>query len=77
MHALEVEGDGADVGVVEGLLLRGGAAGDVVAFPEPGEVGALTRSSPTRAARSGASGSVPARARMRETQPRIWLSQSA
>jgi hypothetical protein len=28
-------------GVVEGLLLRGGACGDVVAFPEPGEVGAF------------------------------------
>jgi hypothetical protein len=41
LHALEAEGDGADVGMVEGLLLRSGAPGDVVAFPQPGEVGAL------------------------------------
>jgi hypothetical protein len=34
LHALEGEGDRADVGVVEGLVLvRGGAASDVVAFP--------------------------------------------
>ena len=29
------------MGVVEGLVLRGGAPGDVVAFPQPGEVGAF------------------------------------
>jgi hypothetical protein len=41
LHALEAEGDGADLGVVEGLARRGGAAGDVVAFPQLDEVGAL------------------------------------
>jgi hypothetical protein len=41
LHALEAEGDRADVRVVEGLFLRGGAPGDVVAFPQPGEVGAF------------------------------------
>jgi hypothetical protein len=39
--ALEAEGEGADGGVVERLLVRGGAAGDVVAFPQPSELRAL------------------------------------
>src|SRR6201996_8745651 len=41
LHALEAEGDRADLRVVEGLLRRHGAAGDLVAFPQLGEVGAL------------------------------------
>lgn len=40
LHGLRGEGDGSDAGVVKGLLC-GLAAGDLIAFPEPGEVGAF------------------------------------
>lgn len=75
LHGLGGEREGADARVVEGLVC-GLAAGDLIAFPQPGEVGALEKELADEVVQIRAWGAVPATARRRATQAVIWWSQS-